>query len=1157
MAIDLSYAIELETVLNTSRLREGLEDVNKSAKDVGKTVTRSFRDANKQVNRQLDYHKGLAKQSKLRNAFLKKHIKQMKAQYQWEKKMGLMSEKQLARMRENIRLVEQQTRQQGALRRSAAAAAGAFGVLGGAIGSVYGWIKKLVLFPITWLSDAFGEMNQLLEAFHTANIEAHGGASELADSVVELGTELGMSTKELTKHSLAAVNAGVSMGKANEEIKVAIEQMAMFSRVTGASAQSIAMLRRRFEVLGEEAESVNKFFARTVEIQEAFGFTGSQLNQILSSMSDSLFAVQAAYGIEGANRYRRALLELSAGARLAGVDIRTATQMMADLAEDPLKYVVALGEDAIYQDPAANMENMVQKAADIRRQMEQWPPGLRNKLLKSVYGITAAQLEMLEGVKEAREHMKFLGIKDPKSMEKQYNESINNIGKQWNVLTNTVMGLKMSALTPIYNMMQDVLDVAVQMVRAFASPLVSAFKEVRGTFEGIGDAFEESGLRDALVEVSRLVGELIATDIKEAFGSEGAKSLAESMKISAAFIREDIVPAIKDWFASGKFKRLLTGVRNVIDSIRNTVKGWMDSLKSDEAKGKTMERLGKALSSVETIIHGVAYILGGIVDAIKWIANNPVTSMLIAGFAGVSVIVSKVAIELFALSMALKATFGKSMLSVVRGVFTSAGSWVMRFGGVVKSVFMAIPGYASSAFAAVSGVVKSSFAFVGGLIAKAAAGLVAIVGPIAAPIIAVAGAVASVGYAAYKAWKYFSDSAYIKKTREETARLKEQTAEARKEIEKMNKEQQMGKYATKESVAKDINAQIQRMKEEGKSQEEIHQTLQKDLEAIERVRKTEGTGAQAEDIEKEYAIRAELMRDMLSEEAKAKKDIASAQNEAAEKRVNKEKKAAEEIIKKKNEAAGKRVEEAEANKAVVEKKETASDIAENIRASQRGITGLDLAPEKHIQRASQDIVRLREKYAALKNASDLAPDERAIRERAMAQEIAEASHKYYNIDVGQQVTKDPEMLQKILKAKQEMPAREWDVRRQKWKLSSGEMDRGLMGAELQKSVAEGALERGTMLVDTPIQLERRGRADTAATKTVTPEYSTGDRESHEFMRTTRDNTAATKEAISETNTLIENLAGLLRDLRDTNENGFEDVSQGLHSRGSPSFMNSY
>jgi len=305
----------------------------------------------------------------------------------------------------------------------------------------------------TYVDDAMKSFDDITERYRFANIQAAGGVDLLHHSMTNLMKVTGASLKESEKIVMSLTDVGFNaeiMGKNFDSLS---KTMWEFERITGVSAETSASLAKGMDGLGFTTKETNQAFKMFAQYQHMAMLTSSELTSVLSSLKDEMFQIEYVFGKDTILKYGKAMMELAGAAKLAGVPVEKAISLMRDLNNDPMKFIVALGGDALYKSADENMESLINRVDDMKASIEGVPPFLKPKLLKDLYGIDAATLKILESMSEFRKTNPAL-VEFQKILEKP-NSALH---KQYDLIRNKILAVFDKLAAALVNVKKEYLS---------------------------------------------------------------------------------------------------------------------------------------------------------------------------------------------------------------------------------------------------------------------------------------------------------------------------------------------------------------------------------------------------------------------------------------------------------------------------------------------------------------------------------------------------------------------------------------------------------------------------------------------------------------------------------------------------------------------------
>jgi len=171
------------------------------------------------------------------------------------------------------------------------------------------------------------------------------------------------------------------------------------------------------------------------------------------------------------------------------------------------------------------------------------------------------------------------------------------------------------------------------------------------------------------------------------------------------------------------------------------------------------------------------------------------------------------------------------------------------------------------------------------------------------PLVILAATLAAVSYAGYKAWKWFSDSAAIKKATQDTASLTKQIGKMNDELRRTSRKQGTGMHFTSAAAIKEVDREIAVYKKAGKTSTEIKEIINQNIIALQKQRKWawgENNAMSERTLEgkrKEAKLLLEVYRSALNTELEDKAIVEQKKLALIKETTEKEKKLRENLIK--------------------------------------------------------------------------------------------------------------------------------------------------------------------------------------------------------------------------------------------------------------------
>jgi len=434
---------------------------------------------------------------------------------------------------------------------------GAFKTLGESVKGLlgpYGFLID-VLVKVSGLFRGFlgdaGKATALFDEFASTVNESAGGMYNLVKATNEVSMITGVSYENVQKAASALIEYGYAVGRSSEEIVRATTAISQFSRATGVGADVLADLRMKFEVVGKAALEYERHIAGMIAVSKKYGLTAQHLSTVISSMSDAIINIKFLYGVRGVEQYGKALLQMAAAARKAGVDLSVASQLMQELTANSMQYVVLLGGAAVFGTIEDKMRALRARVPIIRKQMEGIPIGIREQVMRQLYGIDSQQLAVLEkAIEHEKEFNKIMseiggGAGD---ISEEYERATSTIGSAWERLTNRLRAYYMRFVIPISKVITVVAQDAVRMLDRIMNRIMAMF----GPTDKLGTTVEEK-----LLAAWKKIGPVV----------ENLLHLIVSML-------EPAVTNIVNWLGGGGIDRMLDKAILYVE----TLGSWLDNL---------------------------------------------------------------------------------------------------------------------------------------------------------------------------------------------------------------------------------------------------------------------------------------------------------------------------------------------------------------------------------------------------------------------------------------------------------------------------------------------------------------------------------------------------------------------------------------------------
>jgi len=549
----LAYSVMLEISTNTAAIDKSLQKSLNIVKDHEKEMTKAYDKVTKSA---INYHKGLKEELSI------------------IEKIGVAIGK-VAKAVVELHLA-------------------IVGIIGGAIVGLVKAVATVITAGIShidgYIDQAMDNYSNLLEKYRFANIQAAGGVSVLHKQMVGLMGSLGATREQAEAIVFAMANAGFRATKSSEDFKEISETMWGLERITGISVVTSARFAKSLTGIGLSATQSSKLMKGFADMMFRSNLTADESSEIMSNVRSQMFKLSGQFGTDSVQKYTKALGDLAGAAKMIGVDVSKATELMTNLNNSPMDFIVALGSDALYKSAGENIETLIMKSKDIRKQISTLPPGMQEQFLKQVYHMDMAQLKMLEGVQEFRDtYPAVAGLWE--KLSKQANQSFDAMYK---ILYSKIMAPIERISGELMRLKVNIFDTLTagvgEKLGIIMDKIATLFQRILGDGSGLVDWAKSANdwmnktLESLIKWLDAISKPDYIKDLKKSMNDIYEK-LENGVKVAWTWIQTNIQAFAKwfdNWVETGGPDNLLKTFKDVLTTIGDValaIRDWMPSIK--------------------------------------------------------------------------------------------------------------------------------------------------------------------------------------------------------------------------------------------------------------------------------------------------------------------------------------------------------------------------------------------------------------------------------------------------------------------------------------------------------------------------------------------------------------------------------------------------
>lgn len=343
--------------------------------------------------------------------------------------------------------------------------------------------------------DLLLEFDKETENFVHANYRAYGSMQAITNETRVLSTEYGI----LRAESIAAMKALADVKTPIESIDKLTGEIGRLNRITGVTIDTWANYSRGLRFAGLDAEATTHHMNLMAAAQRKLGLASSDLQRIINDQNMSMEQQILMFGEDAPEAFMKMQLGLSGIAKELGMSEKAAQDWMKTLqftGAEAIRFWTTFGEvaaDAPVEERYAAMEKAARnfaKTAGISfealangEKLGEEQQIMLNTLAQR-FGITGEQIMLMARASRnlTNEQKAMLMTVDgldqafAKEMgrNKQWQESIDNLTRQWETLKSSIMGilgvfaqLAADALVPLLRLLNGLIHYIGVVVNAF------------------------------------------------------------------------------------------------------------------------------------------------------------------------------------------------------------------------------------------------------------------------------------------------------------------------------------------------------------------------------------------------------------------------------------------------------------------------------------------------------------------------------------------------------------------------------------------------------------------------------------------------------------------------------------------------------------------
>ena len=586
----LAYSVMLEIKTNTASLNKDLNKSLGQVTDYHKQIQNTFNSTNREVRRYVDYHRGANK---------------------------VLSEQ-----------------------------AGIWDTIKHAVGSVVGFILSIpgkiiktiggiaveivkatasgIVSSIAhidkYIDEASKRYDKMLETYRYANFQAASGVSMLHSAMTSLVTTLGVTFEEAESTVIAMQRMGLRAEIMGAEFLDLATTITQFERMTGVSAETSARLSKTLQGMGFSVGDTHKMFEGFLVSMKRGRLTTQEMNSVIQNLQEEMFRLEFSFGTDAVEEYADTLGELAGVAKMVGVEISRVTKLMSELNRTPMKFIVALGDKALFRTASENVEVLAGKVGEMKAMLEGIPPGLQPGILEDMYGIDFATMKVLEGIDEFRK--KFPDIVNATEVwNDMWGKANQSLGRLYELMYNKIMGVFnhiarqfMKMKTAIFDALIGDIPERIQAVWVAISELIDKVFDINVLGEWGAEA-EGWAVRVA-ASINEWFGDLLNTThrwITALTKSESIEVIRNMISQIHTVISEQLIPAVMRWYDTieGYVVKALKWVWGIITNVVDAFNEWVDG-GGPERLYEWMEKVYDAVALVLSTFWKVTKVIAAI-----------------------------------------------------------------------------------------------------------------------------------------------------------------------------------------------------------------------------------------------------------------------------------------------------------------------------------------------------------------------------------------------------------------------------------------------------------------------------------------------------------------------------------------------------------------
>lgn len=355
-------------------------------------------------------------------------------------------------------------------------------------------IATYLVYPVVGLKDLIELTNELgfgfdklidqQDQYRQLVYNTAGGMDEITESIARMSAQTGISNDKISDSLKALVDQGLQLNRTGEEFEELVKLNARFVHTTGAASGTVAEFEKRMIAVGGSVEQVTDSIRNMENASYALGLTGNDLNQIMSTTSNSALNLRARFGVDEIMRFNNEMIRMAASAKNIGAPLSDVVDISNKLVNSSMDLIVALGSDALFKTPAENAKLLAARSGEILDHVLSFPPGLQNELARDIYGVSVQQLEVLKNqdkINKAFEYYEDTGkLIGGLELDVMWKKATNSFKEFGSLFTTRFENIKRTVVAPL-------LEVVTGIIEKIRGPLSSLFDTIGGDIRGFID----------------------------------------------------------------------------------------------------------------------------------------------------------------------------------------------------------------------------------------------------------------------------------------------------------------------------------------------------------------------------------------------------------------------------------------------------------------------------------------------------------------------------------------------------------------------------------------------------------------------------------------------------------------------------------------------